>query len=143
MSIKCILVPVDGSASAHHAARFAVQLSAGLGAPLTFIYVMELTSWNEMGLQALTRDQFTATKERLAEEVFEPLRDLLKEAATTATWKVSVGDPSVEIIQAARIENADLIVIGNRGRGQLQGLLLGSVSEKVMRHALCPVTIVR
>jgi nucleotide-binding universal stress UspA family protein len=51
------------------------------------------------------------------------------------------GDPAESIIQTAESEKADLIVMGRRGRGKLQGLLMGSVSERVARHAQVPVLL--
>lgn len=55
----------------------------------------------------------------------------------------SIGDPAEEIIALATDQRADLIVIGSRGHGRLAGLLLGSVAQKVLAHASCPVLIVR
>jgi nucleotide-binding universal stress UspA family protein len=54
-----------------------------------------------------------------------------------------VGGPATEIVKAAREWPADLIVIGSHGRGGVQRALLGSFSEGVMRHAPCPVLVVR
>jgi len=53
------------------------------------------------------------------------------------------GTPFVEIVRCARDENVDLIVIGTHGRGPIAHILLGSVAEKVVRHAPCPVLTVR
>jgi nucleotide-binding universal stress UspA family protein len=55
----------------------------------------------------------------------------------------SVGDPAQEIITVAQDRQADLIVVGSRGRGRLAGLLLGSVAQKVISLAHCPVVVVR
>ena len=54
-----------------------------------------------------------------------------------------IGDPADVIIAQAAALGADLIVMGSRGMGPIQGLLLGSVSEEVVRRAPCPVTVVR
>lgn len=61
-------------------------------------------------------------------------------ASATALYRR--GDPAQEIIAAAREKRADLIVMGSRGRGQLEGLILGSVSERVLHSAQMPVLIV-
>ena len=55
----------------------------------------------------------------------------------------SFGDPAQEIIAAAGDRQADLIVVGSRGHGRLAGLLLGSVAQKVVSLAPCPVVVVR
>jgi nucleotide-binding universal stress UspA family protein len=54
-----------------------------------------------------------------------------------------VGDPSIEIVKAAREWPADLIVIGSHGRQGVSRMLLGSVAEAVTRHAPCPVLVIR
>ena len=56
---------------------------------------------------------------------------------------ISRGDPAEEIIGVAQREKADLVVVGSRGHGRLAGLLLGSVAQKVMAHASCPVLVAR
>jgi nucleotide-binding universal stress UspA family protein len=56
---------------------------------------------------------------------------------------IQVGKPATEIVKAAQEWPADLIVIGSHGRGGVQRLLLGSVADGVMRHAKCPVLVVR
>jgi len=55
----------------------------------------------------------------------------------------SFGDPAKEIVAAARDRQVDLIVVGTRGHGRLAGLLLGSVAQKVVSLAHCPVVVVR
>ena len=63
------------------------------------------------------------------------------------TWRVTPlyrsGDPAAEIIRAAREKKVELIIVGARGLSQLSGLILGSVSEKVLHVAPCPVIVVR
>jgi nucleotide-binding universal stress UspA family protein len=56
---------------------------------------------------------------------------------------IHVGKTATEIVKAAKDWSADLIVIGSHGRGGVDRLLLGSVAEAVMRHAACPVLVVR
>jgi nucleotide-binding universal stress UspA family protein len=53
------------------------------------------------------------------------------------------GDPGESIVEAARAEHADLIVVGSHGRGGVGRFLIGSVSDHVVRHAPCPVMVVR
>ena len=67
----------------------------------------------------------------------------LIEAGLVATAGVREGDPATEIVASAREENADLVVMGSRGRTRLSSIVLGSVSRKVLSHAPCSVLLVR
>jgi nucleotide-binding universal stress UspA family protein len=67
----------------------------------------------------------------------------LNDAGLVASAAVRAGDPGTEIVASAREENADLVVMGSRGRTRLSSILLGSVSRKVLSHAPCSVLIVR
>ena len=65
------------------------------------------------------------------------------QGATRIATNSAFGDPAEQIIALAKERQADLIVIGSRGHGQLAGLLLGSVAQKVLAHASCPVLVMR
>jgi nucleotide-binding universal stress UspA family protein len=69
------------------------------------------------------------------------------EAAAKGVARISAeareGDPTEEIIRAAAARKVDMIVVGSRGLGRLGGLLLGSVAQKVVTHAPCPVLVAR
>jgi nucleotide-binding universal stress UspA family protein len=74
------------------------------------------------------------------------LAEVRERAAVKGAWRisieVSVGEPAAQILVAANAGQADLIVMGSRGHGQLAGLLLGSVAQKVVALARCPVLVV-
>jgi len=57
--------------------------------------------------------------------------------------KASIGDPSSEVIEIAKKEHVDLIILGSRGLGAIKGVLMGSVSQKIIQAAPCPVMIVK
>ncbi|PWE29390.1 universal stress protein [Maritimibacter sp. 55A14] len=69
--------------------------------------------------------------------------DARKAGVTSVDTRVADGDPVETILDTAQDVGADMIVVGSRGLGGLKGLLLGSVSDKVSRHAPCTVTTVR
>ena len=89
----------------------------------------------------MSREQIAEIEERHAAPVFASAQEQL---AQPAAEQVSVvGDPREEICGLAASGGFDLIVMGSRGLSPLKELLLGSVSEHVIRKAPCPVTIVR
>ncbi len=80
----------------------------------------------------------------LAEKILQRANKLAKkQGIEDAVSKIRDGDPAQEILECANLENANLIVVGSRGLGNLKGLLMGSVSHKVSQHAKCSCVIVK
>ncbi|GKS68853.1 nucleotide-binding universal stress protein, UspA family [Nitrosomonas sp. PY1] len=73
----------------------------------------------------------------------ENARKLLDQAGISYRYHITVGDPAEMIVQFATEQKYDQIVIGPRGKGNIEGLLLGSVTNKVMQSALIPVLLVK
>ena len=76
-------------------------------------------------------------------KVAEAIKDRAKAAGLSTRWVLKTGVPHAEIVGAAAEEHADLIVIGTHGRGGIDRALLGSVTDRVVRLAPCPVVTVR
>ncbi len=75
---------------------------------------------------------------------FEGAQEALQDGPTVEVdTRTSFGDPATEIVAIAKQLGVELIVMGSRGQSPMRELLLGSVSDKVLRHAKCPVTVVR
>lgn len=133
-----ILLAVDGSDHAHRAATFAGRLSACLGARVDVLHVVpDRTIGPPDVLKEYARLENVYVSER---EILEATgRDLVERAAlavreaggTVGEESVHIGDPAREIASAADDTDADCIVMGRRGFGDVRGLLLGSVSHKV------------
>ncbi len=140
--ITKILVPTDGSPSAVKAARWGLQLAEGTGASLVLLHVFALGAPQLMGMRALGAEEFDKMKRDIADEAMTLTRDALGGTAVPIEEVVVFGDPMREILHAANRFGADNIVMGNRGLSPLKELLIGSVSDKVVRHAKIPVTIV-
>jgi nucleotide-binding universal stress UspA family protein len=117
-----IVVGVDGSEPAERALDRAADL-AGYGSTLTVVSV--------------ARDG-----EGYAAGPLEQARERLLRRHVTASYLQPVGDPASELVEAARQLEADLLVLGRRSRS-LRRLVLGSVSDTVVRHAPCDVLVVR
>jgi nucleotide-binding universal stress UspA family protein len=118
-----ILVPVDGSEGSEGACAFASDLAAATGAAITLMHVVEVSS--------------AAAGPTLARA-----RALLPEGVAVDEV-VSAGHAADEILAWAHQHRPSVIVVGSRGLGPLQELLLGSVSDKVVRRAQVPVTVAR
>ncbi|MBK6277494.1 MAG: universal stress protein [Gammaproteobacteria bacterium] len=140
--MESVLVPVDGSDASAHAAAWAARYAAARGAELILLHVHAARGSETLALGALDAAQIEEAERRIAGPSFDKARAAIGHA-TAARTLVSIGDPAEEIVALARRERASLIVMGSRGLSPVRELLLGSVSEKVIRHAHCAVTVVR
>ncbi|HVR44337.1 MAG TPA: universal stress protein [Thermoanaerobaculia bacterium] len=137
-----ILVPVDLSAFSARSVSLAGRLS-GEGGTLTLLTVISdvLPYFDFFPIEYPSTDYFAAMKEKAEAE----LRSLAEQNApgVEATIVVRRGYPAGEIIQMAKEEEFDLIVMATHGHSGLEHALLGSITEKVLRKAHCPVLVVR
>jgi universal stress protein A len=137
MNIHHILAPTDFSASAIQAVTAAFELAQTFGAKLSLLHVIEVPAYAievALPLEALERD---ARRE---------LALLLPEAEAAymdVTRLVDVGVPYQKIVETATAEQVDLIVMATHGRTGLSHLVLGSVAERMVRLAPCPVLTIR
>jgi nucleotide-binding universal stress UspA family protein len=147
-SPKTILVPTDFSETAHAALAYAKMLADVFGSTLHVVHVAQdpLTSAPLMEpspaaaeLLSQVRDEIERdAKRRLNSQLTEPEQKKFR-ARTDLRW----GAAAVEIEDYARRHEIDLIVMGTHGRGMVAGVLLGSVADKLLRRAPCPVLVVR
>ena len=139
-----ILHPTDFSECATHAEQFAVRLARDLkGELVLFQALVEAPLYGEGLLNVREAQKVYDAQRTWAEESLAARAAELGKAGVTARFRVSVGVPFEEIVKAAKDEQADMIVMGTHGRGGLNRLLLGSVAERVIRTAPCPVLTVR
>lgn len=135
-----ILVAVDGSDFANKAFENALFLAQKCGSKLYAAHIV--LDWEYGGDSAMTFELIDELREKGAD-----LLDRCKNQALQKSMPIEVmleqGDYASEIIDIAKRLNCDLIVLGSRGLSPFKELLLGSVSNKVMHHANCPVMVVR
>ncbi len=142
ISLRRILAPVDFSDCSDKAVAYAAELADKLRADLSLLYVVpDLTL--AMPDAVMPVPVATPDMDDLVKSGRESLDKMIAEKKLTATGDVRIGSAAAEIVDAAKEAAADLIVIGTHGRGGLAHLLLGSVAEKVVRTAPCPVLTVR
>lgn len=141
---KRILCPVDFSDASTHALQHAVAVARWFKSHVTglhvtrpeFVFEPPILFAERGGLKALPVDR---------DELFVRLNDFMQPAIDARVpWsaRIDEGVPAVRILDCARSMPADLIVMGTHGRGGFEHLVLGSVTEKVLRNAGCPVMTV-
>jgi nucleotide-binding universal stress UspA family protein len=144
--MKRILVATDGSDGADRAVDYAAHWAKSIGADLLIVSVIGGYNLPEKIFRSFTQPQQIWLKELLesmSAEVLTAARDRARNASVTMIQLESrVGDVAPTIIDIAQENQAGLIVAGKRGTGRLAGLLLGSVSQKLVSLAPLPVTIV-
>lgn len=141
MIFERILLAVDESAIAAHAADVGVKLARTLGADLAFAWVVDRSAayFPDGGVPAA---ELMALAEQDAKRLLAGF--LGRMAPKTRAFEfVTLGKPASEIVKTATQWPADLIVIGSHGRSGVSRMLEGSVAEEVMRHAPCAVLVVR
>jgi nucleotide-binding universal stress UspA family protein len=139
MASTRILVPVDGSRNALHAVRHA----AALGARVELLNVQPPLPLYGMVRAYLHERQYREACAGLAERALAPARRVLQRAGVGYGAHVLFGEPGATIAAAARRYRCASIVMGTRGLGVAEGLLLGSVATKVIHFSRVPVTLVK
>jgi len=139
-----ILHPTDFSECATQAQAAAVDLAGKLGGEIVLLQVLvETPLYGESILNMSTVQSVYDAQRKWAEEALEGRADDLRRRGVKTSWRVQVGVPFEEIVKAAQEERAEMIVIGTHGRSGLNRALLGSVAERVIRLAPCPVLTIR
>jgi len=137
-TIERILVPVDGSTGSELGMAWADGIADVTGAELIVTVAFNPPiAIRRRGI--LQTEHLQVEMEDDAKELATEATQLFLDRGRRARAIVVRGDPATAILEVAEDEEVDLIVIGRRGVGRLQGVLVGSVSEKVARHAKVPV----
>jgi len=132
-----IIVGYDGSASAQRALNQGVELAKRLGAPLTVLTAADDQFVRGDGQVTMAADESLAA--RIAEKGAEQAREIgLKDVDTITSTEA----PAKALVTATK-DGCSLLVVGHRGVGGIQELLLGSVAKSVVDHAGCSVLVVR
>lgn len=141
--VQHLLIAVDGSPSSHHAANHGLGLARQTGAKVTLVFVLEAPPVIPVGpLSGYVMTSPPRTEADL-ERARAELKSLAKDTTVSVDSRVELGAPADVICELAERLNVDLIVIGARGLTAGTRWLLGSVSDRVVHHAPCPVLVVR
>jgi universal stress protein A len=145
IALRHVLVPTDFSATSDSALRYGKALAGAFEATLHVVHIIEepygqpwAVEAYGFSLAALQEEWIKDARGRLAAALTDDERQKLHAVTTTV-----LGHPVMEILRYANDNAIDLIVMGTHGRGPLGHVVLGSVAERVVRKAPCPVLTVR
>ena len=146
MQVKRILVPVDFSKDSLNALTYAGDFASTVGAELVLLYVVEPVYYaTPTDMYAVNANVATLLEEqrRLGEEQFARIGASLEKKRLRFRKLIKSGSPSQLIIDTAKAQRADMIIMATHGRTGFAHMFMGSVAEKVVRTAACPVLTVR
>lgn len=143
-----ILIATDGSDQAIAATRFVRTLAnpATLGRVTVMAVIRPITTSPFITMTSVSQDvwdSINVSAENSAKAAIQKVVDALAGIAPQTDTLIRSGSPADEIVHTAKELDVDMIVIGSRGWGEIRSVLLGSVSERVLHIAHCPVLIVR
>ena len=141
-----ILLATDGSEEGKLAAQAATELSKNSGSEVHLVYVLPAATQliGHRLYSQETRESVVAGAERDAETFLkEQAEQIRANGGTVAETHFRSGDPDKEILRTAEALGVGMIVIGSRGLGAISRALMGSVSDSVVKHAHCPVLVMR
>ena len=144
--ITHILVPTDFSPAAEAALAWARDLAQQYAARVSLLHVVTDPRAEGVWTPEVYVPADAGTQERMLREARERLQRTLPEdehSRFAVTFDARIGNVAENILETAREQNVDLIVMGTHGRHGLAHLLLGSIAERVLRHATCPVLTTR
>ena len=144
--MDCIIVATDGSDGAKRAVSVAAGLARDSGAKLVIANVSGGSEFPGEVFRSMSRPQNAWLGELLASESARILNEARETAAADGARKIELvsrtGDPAQSILDLANERNADALVVGKRGLGRIQGLLIGSMSQKIISLAKRTVIVV-
>jgi len=144
MKLSKILIPTDFSDATAKAVEYAASFAQQHGAELLLCHVLEPSPYPMAPIAgSLDRAPAEAELHRAVEKELQDCRERFVPSDVRCQTVMLEGTPHVEIISHAKAQGVDLIVMPTHGRSGLAHFLLGSVSEKVIRRAHCPVLVFR
>jgi nucleotide-binding universal stress UspA family protein len=151
MAFRRIVLAVDGSAPSERAVTVCADLAAALSAAVTVVHVTvdpvmvvpPVAPTEAMITPPVLSDQALREAETAGQGILARAAAALRARGVEATPRQPRGPVALRVVELAREVQADLIILGSRGHGRLEELLLGSVSDGVARQARCSVLIVR
>jgi nucleotide-binding universal stress UspA family protein len=139
-----ILVPIDFSDFSKSALKYAVTFAQHYHSKLILIYVMEPVIYPpDFSMGQITLPTVNFEMDKRAKEELDKLAETEIGSLVQVQTVIKTGKPFVEIIETAKEEDADLIIISTHGHSGVEHILFGSTADKVVRKASCPVLTLR
>jgi nucleotide-binding universal stress UspA family protein len=142
MRFKKILIAVDDSSIAAHAAEIGTDLATQLGAEVAFVHVLDTSAVTFDPNCGIPADEWLTMAKDEAKRLLKIFTARTPVTAPPFEF-LEVGKPAAKIVDAATTWQADLVVMGTHSRNAIANVLLGSVAQGVLHHAPCPVMVVR
>ncbi len=139
---KRLLLPTDGSETSNKAVEHGVILAKAVGGEVLGLYVIDISAFTGIPTEAIWENMRSLLDEE-GKKALSMVEDAAKENTVKFELLLKEGRPADDIIKTAEERDVDIIIMGTAGRSGLDKFLLGSVAEKVMRTATCPVLIIR
>jgi nucleotide-binding universal stress UspA family protein len=138
-----ILIATDGSKSAEDAASLGIKFAHQYGAKVYAVYIISITTYDKVFLDESWSIEQCVECEKTGNRATSSVVEKAKFAGLEAESVILKGSPAEKILDFADEHDIDLIVVGSIGKSGIERFALGSVSEKVVRHAKVPVLVVR
>jgi universal stress protein A len=139
-----ILVPVDFSKHEDEILAYAKEVAEKFGASIDLLHVIPNMDYFTPYESFMAAENVVAVQKGMEAEVEKDLVEVAgKLPGITVKTAIRTGVAFVEILDYVKTGNIDLIVMGTRGRGGLEHIIIGSVAEKVLRKSPCPVLTIR
>ncbi len=145
LNLKNILIPIDFSANSKNALLYSVELAEKFNSSLHLLYIIEPVVYApdfSMGQITVPAVETYEVEKRAMDELEKISKQYIPESIV-CTFAVKIGKPFSEIVDAAKEQNIDLIVISSHGHSTVEHIFFGSTSEKVVKKAPCPVLTLR
>jgi universal stress protein A len=142
LKLQKILVPSDFSSASTNAFRYAMRLGQQFGAELVLLHVLE-PSLSPVFQTSRSTPALSQEELSLAEKNLHVWADSARRSSVSAKLAVRTGLPEHEIVEAAKEQDIDLVIIATHGRTGWKHFCIGSTAERVVRAAPCPVLVVR
>ncbi len=144
IQVKKILVPIDFSEYSKSALKYATSFAEIFHSELVLIYVIEPVIYPpDFSMGQISIPAVDLEMDKRAKEELEKLAQTEFNSSIKVTTMVKTGKPFVEIIETAKEEEVDLIIISSHGHSGVEQILFGSTAEKVVRKSTCPVLTIR
>lgn len=143
MHITKIFVPLDLDQDSQNVVNYAQFVASTFDAEIVFFHAVEFTTSGEMALGNLSYDDINTTRLEAVKRQLAKIASTTQDKGKKCSYHAVIGDIVDEILDYAKKEQADLLIMGTRGKRGLQKVLLGSVAERVLKKAPCPVLVMK